>query len=307
MGPMQGANADELDRLAGELSQSSKLVGGCQAHLSREIHSSPWAGRGAEAFRRQWDSEFRRSLIDASAFLQEAGDVLRLNADQQRQASGTGTGPGGVPFGGPFDFGGIFGDPSFLDDWLDQDWLAILGGVYDAFGIISDLVTLLGKELLPFLGDIGGAFAGFATGAYSMWQGMDDLLSFEFDGWLGVLDSVGDGLQVVSGGLAIAGAWMMIPPVSPAGAVVLGVAAGLSIVSTGINYGIEYREELGAAWDVTTEWAGDAWESTSDWAGDTWDSATDVAGDTWSTTADAVDDGWDTATGWVGSAWNAAF
>jgi uncharacterized protein YukE len=85
---MSGSDADALDALAHQMGGKSSKIQGVSKRLGREIHGSPWHGRNADRFRRDWDGEYRRSLAEAATFLQQAGEGLHRNAREQRGASG---------------------------------------------------------------------------------------------------------------------------------------------------------------------------------------------------------------------------
>jgi len=85
---MSGSDADALDALAHRMGGKSSKIQGVSKRLGREIHGSPWRGRNADRFRRDWDGEYRRSLAAAASFLQQAGEELHRNAREQRDASG---------------------------------------------------------------------------------------------------------------------------------------------------------------------------------------------------------------------------
>lgn len=85
---MSGSDADALDALARQMGGKSSKIQGVSKRLGREIHGSPWHGRNADRFRRDWDGEYRRSLAAAASFLQQAGEGLHRNAREQRDASG---------------------------------------------------------------------------------------------------------------------------------------------------------------------------------------------------------------------------
>lgn len=90
---ISGADADALDALASDVEAAAHRLRRSQAKLGSAIHSSPWSGGNAERFRERWDSEYRRSMLAAAAFLDAAGEGLQRNADEQRDAS---SGDGGT-------------------------------------------------------------------------------------------------------------------------------------------------------------------------------------------------------------------
>ena len=95
MGSMAGADADALDDLARQLATDARRLGRGRAELSRQLASSPWEGNNARHFRDRWNSEYSRAIHAAGIFLEQLGDELHVQADQQRDASTAGAGRGG--------------------------------------------------------------------------------------------------------------------------------------------------------------------------------------------------------------------
>jgi len=147
MSTMTGADADELDRAAGELRQSAQQVGRIRTTVRSQVHSTPWHGRSADRFRQQWDSTYTRSMLDAEHFLREATTTLQLNAEQQRRASGAGGGGGSTQSASTASSrSGLsrllsFGD-QFIESLDKQMWLGlipaglsvVLGGLQKSYG-----------------------------------------------------------------------------------------------------------------------------------------------------------------------------
>lgn len=87
MASMTGADADALDRAAEEFARAAeRLRSGC-SRVERQLHSAPWNGRGADAFRQEWNARRRVELAAAADFMERAGTTLRRNAEEQRSAS----------------------------------------------------------------------------------------------------------------------------------------------------------------------------------------------------------------------------
>lgn len=84
---MDGADADDLDRVANAMITNAGRMAGTSQRIGRTIHSAPWHGRSADRFRQQWNSQHSRALIDASGFLTKGAGTLRRNAQEQRNAS----------------------------------------------------------------------------------------------------------------------------------------------------------------------------------------------------------------------------
>jgi len=101
-GPMSGADAEELDRVARDLVQLADRFGATRGSTERSLQGAPWHGPGADRFRQRWSAEYARWLMSAEHFLREASRELHDNARQQRDASGvTHHGHHGDPGHGP--------------------------------------------------------------------------------------------------------------------------------------------------------------------------------------------------------------
>ncbi|MCU1498034.1 MAG: hypothetical protein JWM47_1987, partial [Acidimicrobiales bacterium] len=181
------------------------------------IHASPWHGRKADRFRHQWDGEYRRSIGMAAQFLDEAAEILRRNAREQRDASGVGGGGGG--------YGGTALTPADLE-WLKDvlDGLFPGGGGpgdggFDLFGLLEDVQG----NLDMVIGAIGGLYGVAAARTITYlragkqivaWRsGQAAAMSKVFGSAKDVaryarhLDRLGKGLAVAGGVLAGIGQW----------------------------------------------------------------------------------------------------
>ncbi|MFV0405328.1 MAG: alpha/beta hydrolase, partial [Propioniciclava sp.] len=92
---MTGADIEDLEAGASRLASIGTRIGGMARPLRSQWYSSHWHGGAANRFRSEWDSVHSRALADAEAFLRNAGDQLRREADQQRSTS-SGGGSGSV-------------------------------------------------------------------------------------------------------------------------------------------------------------------------------------------------------------------
>jgi hypothetical protein len=139
---MEGADPEELDGLAQRFRVFAGRLDSSRASLGSQVHNSPWSGPAADGFRHDWDAHHCRVLSAVARSLGQAADCLARNANEQRQASGSGftsgrgavtTSPGSGSPAGTFD---------------------ALGHVVEAAGAFATITTLLGHsgELLsvPF-------------------------------------------------------------------------------------------------------------------------------------------------------------
>ncbi|MCU1498153.1 MAG: hypothetical protein JWM47_2106 [Acidimicrobiales bacterium] len=91
-----GADVEQLEALAREVEDRSRQLARTRATLTSSLGAAPWNGRHAEVFREQWGREHSRALSAAHLFLHQAGETLRINAQQQRDASSAGGGGAGL-------------------------------------------------------------------------------------------------------------------------------------------------------------------------------------------------------------------
>lgn len=96
--PMFGADIEALRQLATTFkNKADELDTDVDAVLTQALHSSPWEGPDADAFRSSWSTQLTPRIQEAVAALRTAALDLQRNADEQERASeGEGTG-GSVP------------------------------------------------------------------------------------------------------------------------------------------------------------------------------------------------------------------
>lgn len=150
MSTMFGADADALDEVARDLERRAERVRTMRVRLARAIHASPWEGPSAHRFRQQWDGEHAPTLLAAAGFLDAAGDLLRQNAAQQRDASGDEgpTGSGGGDGTGP-GASGSGSDRSLIDEGDLGRSIKLLLGLHPAIG-----TAILANDLRQLLQDL---------------------------------------------------------------------------------------------------------------------------------------------------------
>ncbi len=84
---MQGANADDLDRLAGEFEARAVQLEKLRDRLNGRLYSVRWTGRSAQTFRTNWQHRHRPALTGAANRLRSTAETLRRQAREQRHAS----------------------------------------------------------------------------------------------------------------------------------------------------------------------------------------------------------------------------
>jgi uncharacterized protein YukE len=103
-----GADADALDRLAGQIEQGAAHIEGTYGPVRQTFHGSSWQGPDADQFSNEWDGPSKARLTATATALREAAKTLRKNANEQRIASDDMTGLGASLAG---TFRRMIGDP----------------------------------------------------------------------------------------------------------------------------------------------------------------------------------------------------
>ena len=158
-----GADADALDRLAGELESEATALEAMHRALGRQLHSAPWRGASADRFRQNWSGNHAGHVARAAEFLRANSLILRDNARQQRAAS---DGVGGVtPGPGLMTAVGPARDSEGLPGWWDgtKETLETLGIPVEQMQLVLDLLEKLDPELRESLVDLlgGSGFTDF--------------------------------------------------------------------------------------------------------------------------------------------------
>ena len=241
---MSGSDADALDALARQMGGKSSKIQGVSKRLGREIHGSPWHGRNADRFRRDWDGEYRRSLAAAASFLADASAGLHANARQQREAS---SGQGGLRFfhGRSFRTGFATIKPqikSRWQRWLDGEAINACFTAIKAIGWFGSSNFLGLNKALIKAGILSGqltsgltGFLGVLGAGLSAW---DLFKSHPYQGNFGTIEIGLDVMGIVSGGLVAVGSILLIPPATAIGGAVLAVGVGLGLLAKGIDLGL---------------------------------------------------------------------
>lgn len=124
---MWGADTDQLEQLGQQIGVGADALRTTRTALNHALFSAPWGGPDAEQFRGAWTSTYAVHLEAAAQHLTDAYEVLRRNAQGQRDASDSnGAGPGGTGPIGPGITGPAADDgPPFADTVEGQDPQAV--------------------------------------------------------------------------------------------------------------------------------------------------------------------------------------
>lgn len=109
VGQMTGADVDALRGLAQRMGLAGQQLERIQSTMRAQLYGSPWKGRDAEQFRREWDAQHARVLRTVAAELARLGQTLALEARQQEAASAAGG--GSLATGSAFTSGGGLAPP----------------------------------------------------------------------------------------------------------------------------------------------------------------------------------------------------
>ncbi len=223
-----GADADDLEEAAAQLSKTGSDFGQVGRPIRHQLYSTRWEGRNADQFRHDWDRTFGPALQRAEVFLHEAATKLRKNASDQRRISSVNHGPRGPqgnrsPVTGKSSLIPIWG-PSSLPGKLGElireaaSFLELLGALGE-FGAEGGMLVRLFKGLG---GRMGGVLSGIG-GIFSLY----DLL-FDDEGYKGAhawIERGSDVLGIIAGGLGVASLVAGGTIVGAPAGVVLGIAS----------------------------------------------------------------------------------
>ena len=122
-----GADVAQLRVLASAMSRAGNKLHSQLTGFNASVTGTPWPGPDAERFRHDWRNSHSRSLLAATAFLQQAARDLVRNADEQETASSGAGSHGGA--GRPAGAGQPSPTPADVAGKSDEDvrawWLAL--------------------------------------------------------------------------------------------------------------------------------------------------------------------------------------
>lgn len=286
---MIGADPNQLRDLAKTMESSGAKLKQISASLNSVITHARWNGPDSEKFRGQWNNGMRKTLNTTGLMLEEHSSLLKVQADDQDQASAVdgGSGGGGSGTGGSSGSGsgtgtgGEGGSPeSPLQGLVDangnpiyqaSNLMATIGGTF-ASNLLSKMVNAGLLRAMPW--SLLSAEAG-QLGQYV--KGTQLLNGLSMVGRAaGVLSVIGGGVQfangyingdtnqMIDGGITtVLAVGSFIPVVGPAFAVA-GIAwAGLGLLSSSLGYG-STSEMIGAG----AQWVGDKVSDGAKWVGE---------------------------------------
>jgi hypothetical protein len=170
---MLGADADELERLAGTLRSAADELDGHAGSVTTTLRSVAWVGGVATRFGVSWNGSHRPRIASTAHYVRDAAARLDRNAAEQRRASrsvgGAVVDPARAgPPSGPNSSGAAPG--LARGEYVDriERLLEGLGLTHAQIEIVADLADRLGEQgAIGTLIDVltGDAFAAFLDGA----------------------------------------------------------------------------------------------------------------------------------------------
>ena len=142
-----GADADELERIAGTLRSAADELDGHAGSVTATLRAVAWVGGVATRFGSNWHGGHRPRIASTAQYVRDAAAQLDRNAAEQRRASQVagGTGPPGVGPGAPTgDAPG--GSSSSIDDEPGSPVLDRLGELLATLGLGRDVLEALAEH-----------------------------------------------------------------------------------------------------------------------------------------------------------------
>lgn len=96
MSQMSGMNTAEVRALAASFKSSADRLTRVRREIDVLVFATGWWGPDSDALRDQWNSFLRSAVSACAEALDDAGDVLRRQVEEQERASGLSEGQGGV-------------------------------------------------------------------------------------------------------------------------------------------------------------------------------------------------------------------
>ncbi len=318
---MTGADAESLDQLATRFSAAATQIDTIAGQLGAQLRNSPWMGSDALTFRSDWSRAHEPTLRHVRDFLHDSVRELRVNAAEQRIASGVGSGAD-LTLLMAAGFGGLVGvqttaTPPWVLQWITQlpfetmkDFVDSGANLLDALELSTDVadvfaglsVTVGGTALgLSILAGIPGSPSLLLDGGSRLLGSAKDIASAynAFKHPAQAMGVLGPALGVLGGGLSLLehGADFVADPDWSSGV----GAVGGAFTMVGSVMMFTPAAPLGAAIVATgtvldaTSWAiehheeiGQFIDDAADFAADTADTIVDTAADVGEAMSDGV-------------------
>ena len=82
-----GADVEQLDQLARKFEQEAQQIAQATQQISSQVNSTWWKGPDADRFKNEWEGTYASQLKKIAEALRQVGQVVRKQAQQQRQTS----------------------------------------------------------------------------------------------------------------------------------------------------------------------------------------------------------------------------
>lgn len=176
---IEGADVEELERVARRLSAGASGLRAAEAQLSAEVRRVDWRGMRSAAFKTSWQAVYAPELRRGAAVLETSARVLLAQATAQRIASEPAAPSGATATGGSRPSP----EPPVTSIVTDTVWLSIMGVEGDAELTMQDRGDGTSAGVVRLRGGFG---TGLGVGAFSRaWDERSDEIVGAFGGVAG--------------------------------------------------------------------------------------------------------------------------
>ena len=194
MAHMVGADPVQLDALGARMTSAAERLESIRTSIGALLAHSHWDGRDADEFRHLWHHQLAPRLHNAAVVTRAGAATVRVNAQQQRDASGLG-GSGSHAYEGS---SGAVVDPvrTVIDvkDGFDRLLLTL-----DGVGWVAGSVSAVASGEIPFL-------KAFVPGLRGLPPGVQNVLVKDLTAMSGFAKGVGVVGEL--GGAALSGVFL---------------------------------------------------------------------------------------------------
>jgi len=85
-----GLDPEQMDALATKMTNEASTISDIVTQITSQVNSTWWQGPDAERFKGEWEGTHSSALRNAADALDQVAQLVRSEAQQQRQVSGAG-------------------------------------------------------------------------------------------------------------------------------------------------------------------------------------------------------------------------
>jgi len=85
-----GLDPEQMEALASKMTNEATTISDIATTITSQVNSTWWQGPDAERFKGEWEGTHSTALRNAAEALEQVSQVVRSEAQQQRQVSGAG-------------------------------------------------------------------------------------------------------------------------------------------------------------------------------------------------------------------------